>query len=322
MLLTLPVNSISPDPENPRKLDDASDFFRKTLEDFSESIKTLGLIEPIIVKQIADNQYQIIAGEMRWRSHIHLGLETIDAVVKSYSEENELFVKLAENSARNDLSDRELWEAIKNIFSLSPGIAKSEVAKRIGRSPSFITRLELAFENPEYTSLIDKGLMAPSMVFQAESFRKEVGEDAWKQLVEKNESEQTTITSNVLKNAKNVFNGPFDHADIGNDTHTIDDSGNSSLITIDENYDLDEDDEFGDNDEDKDQEKEKSSNKSKSNDFLRLNIPLNKVREFGNLIGMKEHNDVDDQQYKEMVMDFIASQLERKRRPRKNKKQD
>ena len=89
---TINISQIQPNPNQPRK-----NFKENELGELANSIKNLGLIQPLIVRKVDNNQYQIIAGERRWRASQLAGLHELDCVVKNYKENEVLEAALIEN---------------------------------------------------------------------------------------------------------------------------------------------------------------------------------------------------------------------------------
>jgi len=98
-LTELPVASLRPGKYQPRtRMDEAS------LNELAESIKARGVIQPIVVRPVGDSQYEILAGERRWRAARIAGLERIAAVVREVPDEAALGIGLIENIQREDLN--------------------------------------------------------------------------------------------------------------------------------------------------------------------------------------------------------------------------
>jgi hypothetical protein len=124
----------------------------------------------------------------------------IPAVVRSYNENDEVFVKVVENVARESLSDMEVWNAVQTIQERFPDMSKAEIARRLGKTATYINRIEILAGNVEYQELVTEELLAPSMVFIVEAFkRKTEGEDKWKRLVEIAKQTKSPITASRLK---------------------------------------------------------------------------------------------------------------------------
>ena len=98
-LSEIPLSQIEPNPDQPRR-----EFDQEALEELAGSIKTLGIIAPITLRQVAENHYQIIAGERRWRASQLAGLTAIPAYIRTVEDENVMEMALVENIQREDLN--------------------------------------------------------------------------------------------------------------------------------------------------------------------------------------------------------------------------
>tara|TARA_B100000963_G_C22555864_1_gene638985 strand:+ start:28 stop:867 length:840 start_codon:yes stop_codon:yes gene_type:complete len=127
------ISQIVPNPSQPRK-----NFKDEELKELSSSIKNQGLIQPIIVKPSIDNQYQIIAGERRWRACQLNGMHEIDCVIKDLDETNVLEAALIENIQREDLNVIEEANAYKGLINIKK-ITNDGLAKLIGKSSSHVS---------------------------------------------------------------------------------------------------------------------------------------------------------------------------------------
>ena len=107
------ISQIVPNPSQPRK-----SFKNEELKELSSSIKNQGLIQPIIVKVTNDNQFQIIAGERRWRACQLNGLHEVDCVVRDFDETSVLEAALIENIQREDLNVIEEANAYKGLVNI------------------------------------------------------------------------------------------------------------------------------------------------------------------------------------------------------------
>lgn len=134
-LRNINLTEITPNPNQPRK-----DIDQEKLNELTESIKIHGVIQPIIVRQVGDNKYQIIAGERRWRACQLAGLEDVPAIVAEYSNNTAAEVALIENLQREDLNPLEealAYQSLINEF----GITQEELAKRVGKSRSLVANM-------------------------------------------------------------------------------------------------------------------------------------------------------------------------------------
>jgi len=117
-----------------------TDFDEAALEELASSIKSQGLMQPIVVRSIGPQKYEIIAGERRWRAAQMAGLDSIPAVVRTVSDEAAIAMSLIENIQREDLNPIEEALALKRLqdeFKLT----QQEVADAVGRSRTAVTNL-------------------------------------------------------------------------------------------------------------------------------------------------------------------------------------
>ena len=129
------ISQIIPNPSQPRKT-----FKDEELKELSSSIKNQGLIQPIIVKPIIDNQFQIIAGERRWRACQLNGIHEVDCVIKDIDDTNVLEAALIENIQREDLNVIEEANAYKGLVNIK-NINNESLAKLIGKSSSYVSNI-------------------------------------------------------------------------------------------------------------------------------------------------------------------------------------
>ncbi len=127
----VPVGQIVPNPQQPRVKTDASE-----LAELAASIAEHGIIQPVIVTQVA-GEYQLIAGERRWRAARQAGLETIPAIIKEASPQEMLELALVENLQRADLNPLEEAAAYRQLMD-EFGLTQEQVAERVGKSRSAV----------------------------------------------------------------------------------------------------------------------------------------------------------------------------------------
>ncbi len=127
------IDKIKPNPNQPRKK-----FDPNSLIELRDSIIEQGLIQPILVEEIADESYIIIAGERRYRASKMAGLKTIPAIVRSFTDLQRMEVSLIENIQREDLNPVEEARAYSYLLTQS-GISQDELAKKVGKGRSTIT---------------------------------------------------------------------------------------------------------------------------------------------------------------------------------------
>ena len=129
------ISKISPNKQQPRK-----NFEDKDLQELSYSIKNQGLIQPIIVRGVGDDNYEIIAGERRWRACQLAGLHSVDCVVMDASEDKVFELALIENIQRENLNVVEEAKAYKKII-ITNGLKADDLSKKLGKSPGHISNL-------------------------------------------------------------------------------------------------------------------------------------------------------------------------------------
>ena len=129
---TLPLAQIRPNKDQPRK-----DFDEECLEELAESIRTLGLVQPITVEPLGDGTYQIIAGERRWRAAQRAGIQEIPVYIRTTNASERRELTLIENIQRQDLNAIEVALAYQEILE-SQELTQEELARRIGKKRSSI----------------------------------------------------------------------------------------------------------------------------------------------------------------------------------------
>jgi ParB family chromosome partitioning protein len=127
------INKIKSDDKQPRK-----SFDSEKIAELAESIKTHGIIQPLILRKHINDQYIIVAGERRWRAAKMAGLSEIPAVIMELSDKDILEVSLIENIQRQDLNPIEEALAYKKLLD-DFEITQEELSKRIGKSRVAIT---------------------------------------------------------------------------------------------------------------------------------------------------------------------------------------
>lgn len=135
--LLLPVSSIQPNPWQPRKI-----FSDEGLASLAESIREVGLVEPVVVRR-ADHGYQLIAGERRLRAHVILHAEEIRASVIECSDQDMAVLALVENVGREDLTDYEIGQSLRRAEQEFP--TRTRMAEALGMSRKGLYRF-LSFD--------------------------------------------------------------------------------------------------------------------------------------------------------------------------------
>tara|TARA_E500000178_G_C16979839_1_gene735208 strand:- start:842 stop:1753 length:912 start_codon:yes stop_codon:yes gene_type:complete len=134
-LKNIPIDLIQPGKYQPR-----TDMHEEALEELAASIKNQGVMQPIVVRPISSEKYEIIAGERRWRATQMAGLDTIPAIVKPVGDEAAIAMSLIENIQRENLNPIEEAMALKRLqdeFELT----QQEVADAVGKSRVTVTNL-------------------------------------------------------------------------------------------------------------------------------------------------------------------------------------
>lgn len=152
--LELPIQMVNPNPLQPRRA-----FDEDTLEGLTDSVRELGVLQPVLVRAV-DDRYELIAGERRWRAAKRAGLPTIPAVVKAVDDESSLEQALVENLHRQDLNALEEAAAYQQLIE-DFGLTQDQVATRVGKSRSAIANhLRLFQLPPAVQKLVGEGLLS------------------------------------------------------------------------------------------------------------------------------------------------------------------
>ncbi|MBR6962674.1 MAG: ParB/RepB/Spo0J family partition protein [Prevotella sp.] len=127
------IDQIEANPNQPRR-----EFDPTAMQELANSIGQLGIVQPITLRQVADNRYQIVAGERRWRASQMAGLTTIPAYIKTINDENIMEMALVENIQREDLNAIEIALAYQQLMEKS-GMTQEKMSERVGKSRSAVT---------------------------------------------------------------------------------------------------------------------------------------------------------------------------------------
>ena len=129
----IPIEFIQPGKYQPRTY-----FAEESIAELSDSIKAQGVIQPIVLRPIGDDRYEIIAGERRWRAAQLAGIEKIPAVIRTVDDESALAMSLIENIQREDLNPLEEATALQRLID-DFQFTHQEVANAVGKSRSAVT---------------------------------------------------------------------------------------------------------------------------------------------------------------------------------------
>ncbi len=145
----LPVDRIESNPEQPRLA-----FDEETLRELSASIREHGVLQPILVRPVGNNRYQLIAGERRWRASKAAGRETIPALVDDIDDETALEISIIENLQREDLSPLDEASMYDRMIR-DHGYSVRKLAQKLGKDKGYVeNRLRLADAPPEVRELV------------------------------------------------------------------------------------------------------------------------------------------------------------------------
>ena len=128
----IPISQIEANPNQPRR-----EFDSEALQELATSIREIGIIQPITLRQIDDNRFQIIAGERRWRASQIAGLTAIPAYIRTISDESIMEMALVENIQREDLNAIEIALAYQHLLE-NDGMTQEKVSERVGKSRAAI----------------------------------------------------------------------------------------------------------------------------------------------------------------------------------------
>lgn len=126
------LSKIQPNPEQPRSV-----FDEAALDELAVSIKALGVIQPITVRETGNDQYMIISGERRYRASVKAGLTQIPAYVKTAADENVVEMALIENIQREDLNAIEIALAYQKLIE-TYGLTQEQLSERVGKKRTTI----------------------------------------------------------------------------------------------------------------------------------------------------------------------------------------
>ena len=197
----IPISQIEPNPDQPRR-----EFDPEAMEELAGSIKTMGIIAPITLREVSPDHYQIIAGERRWRASQMAGLTTIPAYIRTADDESVMELALVENIQREDLNAIEIALAYEHLAETS-GMTQEKISERVGKSRTAVTnymrllklpaQIQMALKNRE----IDMGHARALLSLDSPSMQLKVFRD-----VQKNQYSVRKVEEMVqmLKSGENV----------------------------------------------------------------------------------------------------------------------
>jgi len=140
---TMPLTRLKPNPDQPRR-----SFPEESLAELAGSLRTHGLIQPILVEEAGDGSFLIVAGERRFRAAALAGLTEVPVIVRSFPPEKRLEIALIENVQREDLNPVEEAEAYRALMAID-GRSQEEVADVVGKSRSAVANSLRLLRLPE-----------------------------------------------------------------------------------------------------------------------------------------------------------------------------
>lgn len=181
-LLEVPVAAIRPNPLQPR-----SHFDEEAMSSLAASIREIGVLQPVLVRAIGPDEYELIAGERRWRAARRAGRQTIPVIVQDVSDSQSLEQALVENLHRHDLGPLEEASAYHQLIE-DFGYTHDQVARRVGRSRTAVTNtlrllqlppgVQRALADGQITAGHGRALLGtPDRSFQEELCARTVAED-------------------------------------------------------------------------------------------------------------------------------------------------
>jgi ParB family chromosome partitioning protein len=150
----IPISKIAPNPYQPR-----SRFDDEAIRELAASIKSSGVLQPILVRRHMDDGYQLVAGERRLRAASLAGLESIPAVLKEFDDRKMLEVALIENVQREDLNPIEEARAYQALAE-NAELTHDQISERVGKQRTSITNaLRLLLLPPEVQDMVSRGTL-------------------------------------------------------------------------------------------------------------------------------------------------------------------
>lgn len=151
-LQQIPIEYLQTGKYQPRK-----DMADQALEELASSIRVQGIIQPIVVRKLSDKQYEIIAGERRWRAAQMAKLDTVPCLVKNIPDEAAVAIALIENIQREDLNAMEEAQALERLM-VEFKLTHQQVAHAVGKSRTSVTNiLRLNNLQPSVKTLLEHG---------------------------------------------------------------------------------------------------------------------------------------------------------------------
>ena len=146
---TIPVDRLAPNTQQPRQI-----FSPEALRDLTASIKEKGILQPIVARRLSERQFEIIAGERRWRAAQAAGLHEVPVILKKVTEQDSLEFAIIENIQRENLNPMEEADAFEHLMH-EYTLTQQEVADKLGKERSTVANtLRLLALPPEVKALV------------------------------------------------------------------------------------------------------------------------------------------------------------------------
>jgi ParB family chromosome partitioning protein len=151
----LPVESVSPNPFQPR-----TRFDDEALKELADSIRTAGVLQPLLVRRVAPGEYQLVAGERRLRASHLVGLARVPVIVKEFDDRAMMELALIENIQREDLNPIDEAKAYHALIE-KVGLTHDQLSERVGKQRATITNsLRLLGLPPEVMDMVSRGTLS------------------------------------------------------------------------------------------------------------------------------------------------------------------
>jgi ParB family chromosome partitioning protein len=197
-LLDIPVSSIEPNPHQPR-----SAFDEETLAALTASIREVGVLQPVLVRDLGEGRYELVAGERRWRAAKRAALQVIPAIVRDVSDRGRVEQALIENLHRQDLNPMEEAGAYQQLIE-DFELTHEALSTRVGKSRAAITNTLRLFQlPPAVQKLVSEGQLSagharallgtPDRSFQESLARRAVSEQMSVRAVEDAVKERNSL---------------------------------------------------------------------------------------------------------------------------------
>lgn len=155
-VVTLRLSQIEPNRDQPRKI-----FSEEALNELADSIREHGVLQPLLVRPLPGGNYQLVAGERRWRASRMAGLQEVPVVIREMDEEQAMEIALIENLQREDLNAIEEATGYKQLMERY-GMTQEQVAKRVGKSrPAIANALRLLNLPQKVMDMVGEGEVSP-----------------------------------------------------------------------------------------------------------------------------------------------------------------